>query len=83
MIIQRNNKEVLQFLKQIEWKKMSHTTLADKITCFFGAAVKTKRANTVKSKIADYVKQDQLRKLIFFFKICKESGGLVRETKLC
>ena len=82
MIIQRNNKETLQFLKQIEWKKMSHTTLADEVTCFFGA-VKTKRSNTVKSKIADYVKKDQLRKLIFFFKICKESGGLVRETKLC
>ena len=65
MIIQRNNKETLQFLKQIEWKKMSHTTLADEVTCFFGA-VKTKRSNTVKSKIADYVKKDQLRKLIFF-----------------
>ena len=82
MIIQRNNKETLQFLKQIEWKKMSHTTLADEVTCFFGA-LKTKRSNTVKSKIADYVKKDQLRRLIFFFKICKESGGLVRETKLC
>ena len=65
MIIQRNNKETLQFLKQIEWKKMSHTTLADEVTCFFGA-VKTKRSNTVKSKISDYVKKDQLRKLIFF-----------------
>ena len=65
MLIQRNNKETLQFLKQIEWKKMSHTTLADEVTCFFGA-VKTKRSNTVKSKIAYYVKKDQLRKLIFF-----------------
>ena len=65
MIIQRNNKETLQFLKQIEWKKMSHTTLADEVTCFFGA-VKTKRTNTVESKIADYVKkEDQLRKSIF------------------
>ena len=35
MIIQRNNKETLQFLKQIEWKKMSHKTLADEVTCFF------------------------------------------------
>ena len=75
MIIQRNNKETLQFLKQIEWKKMSRTTLADEVACFFGA-VKTKRTNTVESKIADYVKkEDQLRKSIFF-KICKESGGL-------
>ena len=57
MIIQRNNKETLQFLKQIEWKKMSHTTLANEVTCFFGA-VKTKRSNTVKSKIADYVKEE-------------------------
>ena len=65
MIIQRNNKETLQFLKQIEWKKMSHKTLADEVTCFFGA-VKTKRSNTVKSKIAEYVKKDQLRKLTFF-----------------
>ena len=65
MIIQRNNKETLQFLKQIEWKKMSHTTLADEVTCFFGA-VKTKRLATVKSKISDYVKkEDQLRKSIF------------------
>ena len=46
-------------------EKMSHTTLADEVTCFFGA-VKTKRSNTVKSKIADYVKKDQLKKLIFF-----------------
>ena len=62
MIIQRNNKETLQFLKQIEWKKMSRTTLADEVECFFGA-VKTKRTNTVESKIADYVKkEDQLRK---------------------
>ena len=61
MIIQRNNKETLQFLKQIEWKKMSRTTLADEVACFFGA-VKTKRMNTVESKIADYVKKDQLRK---------------------
>ena len=65
MIIQRNNKETLQFLKQIEWKKMSHTTLADEVTCVFGA-VNTKRSNTVKSKIANYVKkEDQLRKSIF------------------
>ena len=65
MIIQRNNKETLQFLKQIEWKKMNHKTLADEVTCFFGA-VKTKRSNTVKSKIANYVKkEDQLRKSIF------------------
>ena len=65
MIIQRNNKETLQFLKQIEWKKMSRTTLADEVACFFGA-VKTKRTNTVESKIADYVKkEDQLRKSIF------------------
>ena len=35
MIIQRNNKETLQFLKQIEWKKMNHKTLADEVTCFF------------------------------------------------
>ena len=64
MIIQRNNKETLQFLKQIEWKKMSCTTLADEVACFFGA-VKTKRTNTVESKIADYVKkEDQLRKPI-------------------
>ena len=64
MIIQRNNKETLN-TKQIEWKKMSHTTLADEVTCFFGA-VKTKRSNTVESKIANYVKkEDQLRKSIF------------------
>ena len=66
MIIQRNNKETLQFLKQIEWKKMSHTTLADEVVCFFGA-VKTKRSNTVKSKIANYVKkEDQLLESRFF-----------------
>ena len=35
MIIKRNNKETLEFLKQIEWKKMSHKTLADEVTCFF------------------------------------------------
>ena len=35
MIIQRNNKETLKFLKQIEWKKMSSTTLADEAACFF------------------------------------------------
>ena len=65
MIIQRNNKETLQFLKQIECEKMILTTLVDEVTCFFGA-VKTKRSNTVKSKIANYVKkEDQLRKSIF------------------
>ena len=45
-----------------------------RLRVFFGA-VKTKRSNTVESKIANYVKkEDQLRKSIFF-KICKESGG--------
>ena len=35
MIIQRNNKETLQFLKQIECEKMILTTLVDEVTCFF------------------------------------------------
>ena len=35
MIIQRNNKETLQFLKQIEFEKMILTTLVDEVTCFF------------------------------------------------
>ena len=39
-------------------EKMSRTTLADEVACFFGA-VKTKRTNTVESKIADYVKTSQ------------------------
>ena len=44
---------------------MNHKTLADEVACFF-CAVKTKRSNTVKSKIANYVKkEDQLRKSIF------------------
>ena len=34
MIIQRNNKETLQFLKQIECE-MILTTLVDEVTCFF------------------------------------------------
>ena len=34
MIIQRNNKETLQFLKQIECE-MILTTLLDEVTCFF------------------------------------------------
>ena len=50
---------------------MSRTTLADKVACFFGA-VKTKRTNTVESKIADYVKKDQLRKLTFFSKSARK-----------
>ena len=45
-------------------EKMSRTTHADDVACFFGA-VKTKRTNTVEFKIADYVKkEDQLRKSI-------------------
>ena len=65
MIIQRNNKETLQFLKQIEWKKMNHKTLADEVTCFFWCC-EDKEVNTVKYKIANYVKkEDQLRKSIF------------------
>ena len=44
---------------------IEYKTLADEVTRFFGA-VKTKRSNTVKSKIANYVKkEDQLRKSIF------------------
>ena len=35
MIIQRNNKKTLQFLKQIECEKMILTTLVDEVTCFF------------------------------------------------
>ena len=53
---------------------MSHETLADEATRFFGA-LKTKRTKTIQTKMADFVqKEDQLRKCIFF-KICKESGG--------
>ena len=55
-------------------EKMSHETLADEATCFFGA-LKTKRTKTIQTKMADIVqKEDQLRKCIFF-KICKLSGG--------
>ena len=74
MRISRTNRETLEWLKQIEWKKMSHETLADEVTRFFGA-LKTKRTKTIQTKMADFVqKEDQLRKCIFF-KICKESGG--------
>ena len=74
MRISRTNRETLEWLKQIEWKKMSHETLADEATRFFGA-LKTKRTKTIQTKMADFVqKEDQLRKCIFF-KICKESGG--------
>ena len=53
---------------------MSHETLADEATRFFGA-LKTKRTKTIQTKMADFVqKEDQLRKCIFF-KICKESVG--------
>ena len=53
---------------------MSHETLADEATRFFGA-LKTKRTKTIQTKMADFVqKEDQLRTCIFF-KICKEKGG--------
>ena len=52
-------------------EKMSRTTHADDVACFFGA-VKTKRTNTVEFKIADYVKkEDQLRKSIFVLNCIK------------
>ena len=35
MIMQRKNKETLQFLKQIECEKMILTTLVDEVTCIF------------------------------------------------
>ena len=44
---------------------MSHETLADEATRFFGA-LKTKRTKTIQTKMADFVqKEDQLRKCIF------------------
>ena len=49
-------------------------TLKDEALCFFGE-LQTKRPNTVKSKIAEFVKkEDQFRKCVLF-KIMRERGG--------
>ena len=53
-------------------EKMSHETLADEATRFFGA-LKTKTTKTIQTKMADFVqKEDQLRKCIFFSKSAKK-----------
>ena len=91
MRISRTNRETLEWLKQIEWKKMSHETLADEATCFFGA-LKTKRTKTIQTKMADFVqKEDQLRKCIFFQNLQRkwwrgsqrESATLEFQTERC
>ena len=53
---------------------MNGETLKDEALCFFGE-LQTKRPNTVKSKIAEFVKkEDQFRKCVLF-KIMRERGG--------
>ena len=53
---------------------MSGKTLTDEAMCFFGE-LQTKRPNTVKSKLAEFLKkEDQLRKCVLF-KIMRERGG--------
>ena len=74
MIITRSNQETLKWLRQIDWQKMSGKTLTDEAMCFFGE-LQTKRPNTVKSKLAEFLKkEDQLRKCVLF-KIMRERGG--------
>ena len=74
MIITRSNQETLKWLTQIDWQKMSGKTLTDEAMCFFGE-LQTKRPNTVKSKLAEFLKkEDQLRKCVLF-KIMRERGG--------
>ena len=52
----------------------SGKTLTDDAMCFFGE-LQTKRPNTVKSKLAEFLKkEDQLRKCVLF-KIMRERGG--------
>ena len=74
MIITRSNQETLKWLRQIDWQKMSGKTLTEEAMCFFGE-LQTKRPNTVKSKLAEFLKkEDQLRKCVLF-KIMRERGG--------
>ena len=74
MIITRSNQETLKLLRQINWQKMSGNSLIDEAMCFFGE-LQSKRPNTIKSKIAVFVKkEDQLRKCVLF-KIMRERGG--------
>ena len=74
MIITRSNQETLKWLRQIDWQKMSGKTLTDEAMCFFGE-LQTKRPNTVKSKLIEFLKkEDQLRKCVLF-KIMRERGG--------
>ena len=72
-------------------EKMSHETLADEATRFFGA-LKTKRTKTIQTKMADFVqKEDQLRKCIFFQNLQRkwwrgsqrESATLEFQTERC
>ena len=59
MIITRSNQETLKWLRQIDWQK--------KLT--------VRLFQTVKSKIAEFVKkEDQFRKCVLF-KIMRERGG--------
>ena len=75
MIISRSNQETLKWLRQINLQKMNGETLTDEALCFFGE-LQTKRPNTVKSKIAEFVKkEDQFRKCVLF-KIMRERGGV-------
>ena len=65
MIISRSNQETLKWLRQINWQKMNGETLTDEALCFFGE-LQTKRPNTVKSKIAEFVKKEvSVQKLCF------------------
>ena len=66
MFVSRSNKETLKWLKEIKWREMSEENLTREADSFFGV-LKTKRIETAKVKIADFVKkEDNMRQKIRF-----------------
>ena len=66
MIVSRSNEETLKWLKEIKWSEMTEENLTKEAGSFFGV-LKTKRTETVRAKISDYVeKHHNLRQKIKF-----------------
>ena len=72
MIVSRSNEETLKWLKEIKWSKMTEENLTKEAGSFFGV-LKTKRTETVRAKISDYVeKHHNLRqKILLIIKCCQ------------
>ena len=74
MFVSRSNKETLKWLKEIKWREISEENLTREADSFFGV-LKTKRIETVKVKLADFVKKEHNLRQKIRFQIMKAQKG--------